>query len=99
MTQFQKPSLPGDAAALVADADADVVLPLGDEHVDVRQVEGAALARLHDGAHGVLEELEEDVVEVLRRVAQRHRHLVNGRVIRFGDSSDDSTFREMLMTL
>ncbi len=60
--------VPADAAPLVADLDGDVVLSLGDEHVDVRHAEGLAPPVLHGGAHRVLEDLEQDVAQVHGRV-------------------------------
>ena len=52
---------------LVADSDAHVVLPLGHQHLDVGELWAGAVG-LHHGPHGVLEELEEDVVEVGRGI-------------------------------
>ncbi len=53
-----------DAAAAVADADGEVLGALDDGDLDGRVVGGVLAVVLDGGAHGVLEELEEDVVDV-----------------------------------
>ena len=65
--------VPGDAPALVADPDADVLRPLGEQHLHGGQLRRAGV-RLHRSAHRVLEQLEQDVVEVGRGVGQRRTH-------------------------
>jgi len=58
----------GDAAAEVAHLDGDVLGALDDEHLDGRVADGVLAVVLDGGAHRVLEELEEDVVEMRRHV-------------------------------
>lgn len=53
----------GDAAASVGNLHGDVLLALHDRHFDRRDV-SAVLVRLHHGAHRVLEQLEQNVVEM-----------------------------------
>eukprot|EP00287_Rhodomonas_sp_CCMP768_P027016 CAMPEP_0202842152 /NCGR_PEP_ID=MMETSP1389-20130828/60617_1 /ASSEMBLY_ACC=CAM_ASM_000865 /TAXON_ID=302021 /ORGANISM="Rhodomonas sp., Strain CCMP768" /LENGTH=200 /DNA_ID=CAMNT_0049519069 /DNA_START=68 /DNA_END=671 /DNA_ORIENTATION=- len=62
----------GDAAALVGDLDCHVLVPVRDHHRHRLDEVWLVLVSLDDGAHGVLEELEENVVQVLRDVRQRH---------------------------
>ena len=57
----------GGVEYLITDPDADVVFPLGKQHLNLGKLFRLAV-RLHCCSHGVLEKLKEDVVEVGRGV-------------------------------
>jgi len=59
--------VPRNTSSLVTDPDADIVFPLGKQHLDFGKLFCLAVG-LHCGSHGVLEKLKEDVVEVGRGV-------------------------------
>jgi len=59
--------VPGNASSLVTDPDADVVFPLGKQHLNLGKLFRLAVG-LYCCSHGVLEKLKEDVVEVGRGV-------------------------------
>mmetsp|Transcript_48732 Transcript_48732/g.121717 ORF Transcript_48732/g.121717 Transcript_48732/m.121717 type:complete len:361 (-) Transcript_48732:272-1354(-) len=61
---------PRDAPALVADLDGDVLLPLGKHDRDGGGVLARVAVPLDGGAHRVLDQLEEDVVQVLGDVRE-----------------------------
>mgnify|MGYP001218501745 CR=1 FL=1 len=60
---------------LVTDSDADIMFPFGEENLDAGKVAGRRPVRFYRGSHRVFKQLEEDVVEVGRRVAQGQRNL------------------------
>ena len=64
-----------DKSDLVTDSNADIMVALGDKDLDVGEGPGTPV-RLHRRSHRVLEELEEDVVEVGRGVAERKTNLL-----------------------
>ena len=64
---------------LITDLDGDVILSLSNKYIDVGQVDG--LLALDDGPHRVLEELEEDVLEVRRRVHDLHGRAVSQEIV------------------
>merc|ERR1719180_5599 len=66
--------VPGDASSLVADPDADIMFPLGEQHLDFWKLFRLAV-RFNCRSHRVLEKLKEDVVEVGRGVAQGEANL------------------------
>lgn len=57
------------------------MLALGHQHLDLRQLARGLAVGLHRGAHRVLEQLEQDVVEVGRGVAQRQGGFLAGGVL------------------
>jgi len=59
--------VPRNSSSLVTDPNADVVFPLGKQHLDLGKLFRLAVG-LHCCSHGVLEKLKEDVVEMGRGV-------------------------------
>ena len=57
----------GGVEYLVTDPDADIVFPLGEQHLNLGKLFRLAVG-LHCCSHGVLEKFEEDVVKVGRGV-------------------------------
>merc|ERR1719180_565746 len=66
--------VPGDASSLVTDPDADIVFPLGKQHLNFWKLFRLAV-RFNCRSHRVLEKLKEDVVEVGRGVAEGEANL------------------------
>ena len=72
--------VPGDAPALDADPGAEILLPLGRQHLYLGQLCCAGML-LHQSMHRVLEQLEENVVDLRGGVGQRRFPFLSLKVI------------------